>query len=163
MHSHRGWEEMRRGEGLFFYLSFTKRLSIWLFMSRFLSLTIWCCSLLIMIISASLSCIVHLCNNISSIHYLQHTSPFIPARTLCTFPPAEMQVIKSVLFEILNVFTVLHCKKETQKERMLNSSYLKCKSVLLYPLLCGWICTTGTMDKISQDFSDRTIWLSTGG
>lgn len=114
-----------------------------------LSLTIWRCSLLIMIISKSLSCLVHLCNNVSECRTqdmrLFHTHfPHFHQQTKC---------VKCVLYENLNNFYT----SKTQNELC-----FICKSVLLYSLLCGWISTTGTMDKISQYFYLYTNWLSMG-
>lgn len=106
----------------------------------FLSLTIWCRSLLITIISKSLSCVVHLCNNIFPIS----SSEGITYQIYPRWKPKELWSV-----------TQKRGRKETDYKL-----YFKCRNALLYSVVCCWICTRGTMDKISQYFSLGTIWLS---
>lgn len=88
---------------------------------QLLSLAIWCRSLLIMIISKSLSCIVHLCNSIFSRQCSRRTPARPPLPLLCTGACSTHLLrrdIKSILFRNLSNFGVsLRQETEEQKRR----------------------------------------------
>lgn len=126
---------------------------------QLLSVAIWCCSLLIMIISKSLSCIVHLCNNIFSMRYSRHTPTHPPFHThtqaLCTFPTVETLLIESILLKYLKFFGEYYNNKR-QKERKLNTSLI---SIIISMWLNFAACKRA---KKSQYLPHRTIRLSEG-
>lgn len=127
---------------------------------QLLSLTIWYCSLLIMIISKSLSCIVHLCNTIFSMQYARHTPPFLPIHFTHFL---HLRRNLSNLSSLKTSLTLEYHTYKSQRGRKWNTSLISCvKMGYCIHGSGGWICTAGTMDKISQYFSLRTIWLSVG-
>lgn len=94
---------------------------------QLLFLTIWCCSLLIMIISKSLSCIVHLCNNVFWTPYSWHTPAhrFIPTwKQFSSCQDNELQNQSSLKTEIN--YNIIKIIKECWLNTILIWSSKKC-------------------------------------